>query len=317
VTPGGRGATLGVLLAATRGSPMARWQTDHVIALLRDRARSEAEALVVSTEADRRLDLAISDLGGKGAFAREVQAAVFDGRADVAVHSGKDLPSTSPEGLVVAAVLERHDPRDVVVGGRLADLPPGALVGTGSPRRRAQLAWMRPDLTFAEVRGNVGTRLGKLDRGEVDVLVLALAGLQRLGLDGERPADVLDVGVMVPQVAQGTLAVECRADDGPTRELLAALEHAPTRRTFEAERAFLAALGGDCYLPAGAHARPVAADGGREAGGSELELEAMIASPDGHVVLRHRVRGEDPPALGAAAAAFLLDEAGGRQLLDG
>ena len=128
---------------------------------------------------------------------------------------------------------------------------------------------------------------------------------------------MLDVEVMVPQVAQGTLAVECRADDGPTRELLAALEHAPTRRTFEAERAFLAALGGDCYLPAGAHARPVAADGGREAGGSELELEAMIASPDGHVVLRHRVRGEDPPALGAAAAAFLLDEAGGRQLLDG
>ena len=317
MTPGGRGAALGVLRAATRGSPMARWQTDHVIALLRDRARAGAEALVISTEADRRLDLAISELGGKGAFAREVQAAVLDGRADLAVHSGKDLPSTSPEGLVVAAVLERHDPRDVVVGGRLADLPPGALVGTGSPRRRAQLAWMRPDLTFAEVRGNVGTRLAKLDRGEVDVLVLALAGLQRLGLEDERPTDVLDVEVMVPQVAQGTLAVECRADDGPTRELLAALGHAPTRRTFEAERAFLAALGGDCYLPAGAHARPVAVDGGREAGGSELELEAMIASPDGHVVLRHRVRGGDPPALGAAAAAFLLDEAGGRQLLDG
>ena len=262
MTSARQGAALGVQRAATRGSPMARWQTDHVIALLRDRARSEAEPLVVSTEADRRLDLAISELGGKGAFAREVQAAVLDGRADLAVHSGKDLPSTSPDGLVVAAVLERHDPRDVVVGGRLADLPPGALVGTGSPRRRAQLAWMRPDLTFAEVRGNVGTRLAKLDRGEVDVLVLALAGLQRLGLESERPTDVLDVGVMVPQVAQGTLAVECRADDGPTRELLATLEHAPTRRTFEAERAFLAALGGDCYLPAGAHARPVAPEAG-------------------------------------------------------
>ena len=152
-------------------------------------------------------------MGGKGAFAREVQAAVLDGRADLAVHSGKDLPSTSPEGLVVAAVLERHDPRDVIVGGRLAELPPGARVGTGSLRRRAQLAWLRPDLTFAEVRGNVGTRLAKLDRGDVDVLVLALAGLRRLGLEAERTTDVLDVEVMVPQVAQGTLAVECRADD--------------------------------------------------------------------------------------------------------
>ena len=229
----------------------------------------------------------------------------------MAVHSGKDLPSTSPEGLVVGAVLERHDPRDVVVGGRLAELPPGARIGTGSPRRRAQLAWMRPDLTFAEVRGNVGTRLAKLDRGDVDVLVLALAGLLRLGLEGERAAEVLDVTVMVPQVAQGTLAVECRADDRPTLELLAALEHAPTRRTFEAERAFLTALGGDCYLPAGAHARPVG-----DEPGPRLELEGMIASPDGHVVLRHRVEGDDPTALGAAAATFLLERAGGRQLLD-
>jgi hydroxymethylbilane synthase len=296
---------------------MARWQTEHVIELLRARTASAAEALVISTEADRRLDLAISQLGGKGAFAREVQAAVLDGRADLAVHSGKDLPSTSPDGLVVGAVLERHDPRDVVVGGRLAELPPGARVGTGSPRRRAQLAWMRPDLTFTEVRGNVGTRLGKLDRGEIDVLVLALAGLRRLGLDRQRPAEVLDVTVMVPQVAQGTLAVECRADDRSTRELLAALEHPPTRRTFDAERSFLAALGGDCYLPAGAHARPATGDGPRLELDLALELEAMIASPDGHVVLRHRVVGDDPATLGAAAAEFLLERAGGRQLLDG
>jgi hydroxymethylbilane synthase len=190
----------------------------------------------------------------------------------------------------------------------MADLLPGALVGTGSPRRRAQLSWLRPDLTFAEVRGNVGTRLAKLDRGDVDVLVLALAGLRRLGLDGDRPAEVLEPDVMVPQVAQGTLAVECRADDGPTRALLAPLDHAPTRRTFEAERSFLAALGGDCYLPAGAYAR---------LDDDAVAMEALIASPDGHVVLRHRVRGTEPGALGAEAAAFLLERAGGRRLLEG
>jgi hydroxymethylbilane synthase len=299
---------------------MARWQTDHVIALVHGTsaggeggAGAALEPLVVSTVADRRLDLSITQLGGKGAFAREVQAALLDGRADLAVHSGKDLPSATPDGLVVAAVLARHDPRDAVVGARLADLPPGARVGTGSPRRRAQLAWLRPDLTFADVRGNVGTRLAKLDRGDVDALVLALAGLQRLGLDGERPLDVLGADVMVPQVAQGTLAVECRADDDATRELLAPLDDAPTRLVFRAERAFLAALGGDCYLPAGAYARLGA--------GGRLELEALIASPDGHVVLRHRVQGDPdgdaPEALGAEAAAFLLDAAGGRQLLEG
>jgi hydroxymethylbilane synthase len=314
---------------------MARWQTDHVIARL---AMSEpgplVEALVVSTEADRRLDLAISELGGKGAFAKEVQMAVLDRRADMAVHSAKDLPSTTPDGLVVAAVLERHDPRDALVGGRLADLAPGARVGTGSPRRRAQLAWLRPDLTFAEVRGNVGTRLGRLDAGQVDVLVLAVSGLRRLGL-GDRVAEVLEPSVMLPQVAQGTLCVECREDDLTTRTLLAGLDHAATRRAFEAERSFLVALGGDCYLPAGALATlgPAApADPAEKVGPADpedlaelqgpaeweemIELEGMIASLDGHVVLRHRARGPDPAALGPQVAAHLLDRSGGRELLE-
>jgi hydroxymethylbilane synthase len=326
---------------------MARWQNDHVIGRLREHGgvgaggtgadgadaggagvsgagaseagasgagddRSAVEALVVQTVADRRLDLAISQLGGKGAFAREVQAAVLDGRADLAVHSGKDLPSATPEGLVVAAVLARHDPRDCLVGARLADLSPGSLVGTGSPRRRAQLAWLRPDLCFRDVRGNVGTRLAKLDRGEVDVLVLAYAGLRRLGLAEDRPLEVLEPDVMVPQVAQGTLVVECRADDAATRDLLSSLDDPATRRTFDAERSFLAALGGDCSLPAGAFARlGVAGDG------AGISLEAMIASLDGHVVLRHRLAGDDPAALGAEAASFLLDRAGGRHLLEG
>jgi hydroxymethylbilane synthase len=268
------------------------------------------EPLVVSTVADRRLDLRISELGGKGAFAREVQATVLEGRADLAVHSGKDLPSATPPGLVVAAVLARHDPRDALVGARLDQLASGARIGTGSPRRRAQLAWLRPDLTFADVRGNVGTRLAKLDRGDVDALVLAYAGLQRLGLADQRPLEVLEPRDMLPQVAQGTLAVECRADDERTCALLAVLDHPPTRRTFDAERAFLAALGGDCFLPAGAFAR-------LEGEGGLISLEALVASPDGHVVLRHRVRGEDPATLGAEVAAFLLERAGGRRLLEG
>jgi hydroxymethylbilane synthase len=287
---------------------MALWQTHFVISLLAaSPEHPPVEPLVVSTEADRRLDLAISQLGGKGAFAKEVQAAVLDGRADLAVHSAKDLPSVSPEGLLIAAVLARHDPRDALVGRTLAQLGPGARVGTGSPRRRAQLAWLRPDLTFAEVRGNVNTRLGKLDAGQVDALVLALAGLQRLEMTG-RVAEVLPTDVMLPQVAQGTLAVECRADDPATRALLAGIEHPPTRRTFEAERSFLATLGGDCYLPAGAHAT-ITPDG-------RLQIEALLASLDGHVVLRHSCMGDEPARLGAEAALYLLDRAGGRELLD-
>jgi hydroxymethylbilane synthase len=287
---------------------MALWQTRFVISQLAEAADHPAiEPLVVSTEADRRLDLAISQLGGKGAFAKEVQAAVLEGRADLAVHSAKDLPSTSPPGLVIGAVLERHDPRDALVGATLAELGPGARVGTGSPRRRAQLAWLRPDLTFGEVRGNVNTRLAKLDAGQTDVLVLALAGLQRLGM-AERVSEVLSPEVMLPQVAQGTLAIECREDDEVALALLARLEHAPTRRSFDAERAFLATLGGDCYLPAGAHATHL--------GDGRLQLEAMLASLDGHVILRHSVVGPEPATLGTEAASYLLDRAGGRELLE-
>jgi hydroxymethylbilane synthase len=189
-------------------------------------------------------------------------------------------------------------------------------VGTGSPRRRAQLGWCRPDLTFAEVRGNVGTRLAKLDAGQVDALVLAVSGLERLGL-GDRVAEVLPPQLMLPQVAQGTLCVECRADDIRTRSLLSELEHAPTRRRFEAERGFLVALGGDCYLPAAALATVAdAADGDADADAEgEVELEGLIASLDGHVVLRHRARGPEPADLGREVAEHLLDRAGGRELL--
>ncbi len=287
---------------------MALWQTRFVAAQLASSGLGVAlEEVVVKTEGDRRLDLPIAELGGKGVFAKEVQAAVLDGRADIAVHSGKDLPSTTPEGLVVAAVLERHDPRDALVGCALADLAPGARVATGSPRRRSQLAWLRPDLTFIEIRGNVGTRLSRA--GEVDALVLAAAGLDRLGLS-ERIAERLEPSVMLPQVAQGTLVVECRAGDLATLAAVAAIDHAPTRRGFDAERGFLVELGGDCNLPAGAFATLVG-----EGLECEIVLVAMLASLNGQTLLRTTRRGTDPSALGRDAARELMDEVGGAELL--
>lgn len=296
-----------MLRIATRGSALARWQAEHVAALLAASSPGlRTELVVVETTADRRLDIPISAMGGKGVFVKEIQAAVLDGRADVAVHSGKDLPSVAVDGLVLAAVPERGDPRDALVGSRLATLGPGARIGTGSVRRRVQLVERRPDLTFGELRGNMARRLERA--AEFDAIVVAAVALARLGL-ADRITEVLEPSDMLPQVAQGALAVECRTDDAATREALAAVEHAPSRRRVDAERSFLAELGGDCNLPAGAHA--VILDGGR------LRLDAMLASLDGRVVLRHRCEGPvggDDTMLGAAAARHLLD-AGGRALL--
>ena len=229
-------------------------------------------------------------------FAKEVQAAVLDGRADLAVHSGKDLPSVTVPGLVIAAVPERGDPRDALVGSTLADLPRGAEVATGSLRRQAQLAAARPDLRFVGLRGNMATRLAKA--ADHDAIVVACAALDRLGLGGEI-AERLSTDLVLPQVAQAALAVECREEDQPLRSLLASIQHEPSRRCVDAERAFLAELGGDCSLPAAAFA--TIADG-------TLTIEGRLAAVDGSVVLRHV--GTD----GAAVARHLLDH-GGRELL--
>lgn len=282
---------------------MALWQTNHVAALLGVAHDGlVVDALVVSTVGDRRLDLPIASIGGKGVFAKEVQAAVLDGRADVAVHSGKDLPSTTPAGLVVAAVLARQDPRDALVGCRLADLAQGATVGTGSPRRRLQLGALRPDLRFVDVRGNVGTRLAKLDDGVAAALVLAVSGLTRLGL-ADRISEILEPSTMLPQVAQGTLAVECREADSATRALLAALEDAESRRRFDAERAFLETLGGDCDLPAGAYATLAHGTG-------IVRLDALIGAGD--AIETVTVEGSNPVAVGREAAEVLLTRVGER-----
>jgi hydroxymethylbilane synthase len=229
------------------------WQANAVAARLGD----EAEIVVVKTEGDRNADVPLDTMAGRGVFTTEVQAAVLDGRADIAVHSAKDLPSSAElqvDGLVLACVPERADARDCLIGSTLAALPHAATVGTGSARREALLRHLRPDLQFAPLRGNIATRLARV--GELNAIVGAVAALTRLGL-GDRITEAFDPDVFVPQVAQGALAVECRADDAATRDRLTAIDDADAHRCVLAERAFLAELGGGCDAPVGAHARLV------------------------------------------------------------
>jgi hydroxymethylbilane synthase len=289
------------LRVATRGSALARWQAERVVELL----GVDAEYVIVSTRGDERRDVPIHAMGGTGVFVKEVEQTVLDGRAEIAVHSAKDLPSATAPGLVLAALPERGDARDALVGRALEEIPTGGRVGTGSVRRRALLAALRPDLGYGELRGNIPTRIEKAPR--FDAIVLAAAALDRLGLAG-RIAERLDPGIVLPQVAQGALAVECRADDDETRDLLACIDDAAVRAAVTAERAYLAALGGGCNLPCGALAQT------HEDG--TVHLEALLASLDGRITLRVHVEGDDPSAVGAEAARRLFDERGGRLVLD-
>jgi hydroxymethylbilane synthase len=296
-----------IVRAATRGSALARWQAEHVADLLRSVDPSvSVELVLVETTADRRLDIPIPEMGGKGVFVKEVQAAVLDGRADIAVHSAKDLPSVTHPDLALAAIPERGDPRDALVGATLDELRPGSRVATGSIRRRAQLAHARPGLEFSNLRGNMATRLEKA--ADFDAILVAAVALERLGL-GEHIAQVLEPDVMLPQVGQGALAVECRSHDYDLLTLLDRIDHGPSRRVVESERAFLAELGGDCDLPAAAHAVSV--------GDDVVRIDALIASIDGFTVLRERVEARDGASAARAAARRLLDDRGGADLLSG
>ena len=295
---GGAGGTLvaGRLLGmgrrlriATRASPLALWQAERVAA----RLGGDCDVVPLDSLGDRVQDRPIHEIGGQGVFVKEVQAAVRRGSADLAVHSAKDLPSgPSPDGLVLACVPERADVRDCLVGACLHALPEGATVATGSVRRRAQLAALRPDLVFVELRGNMATRLGKVPPG--GALVAAAAALQRLGWT-DRIAQLLEPEVMLPQVAQGALAVECRADDVEALEQLARIEDPVARRQVDAERAFLARLGGGCDLPVGALATGL--------GGARLRLEGLLADP---IPFRSVAEGDDPAALGLSVAEAVL-----------
>jgi hydroxymethylbilane synthase len=285
---------------ATRGSALARWQAERVVA----RLGAPAELVIVTTTGDRDRTSAIHAIGGNGVFVKEVQEAVRRGDADIAVHSAKDLPAITPDDLVIGAVPERADARDALVGSTLDALPEGATIGTGSVRRRAQLAALRPDLAFAELRGNVGTRVERAN--DVDAVVIAAAALERLAL-ADRATDILSIDVMLPMVGQGALAVECRADDASTIEQLAAIDDTRAHRALDAERSFLAELGGGCTMPCGGYAVETAEDG--------LWFEALLAAGDGSRVLRTTRTGADGPATGRAAARHLLDDLGGTELL--
>jgi hydroxymethylbilane synthase len=292
---------MAALRIATRGSRLALWQAERVASLL----GGDVELVVVSTTGDQRADVPIWTIGGTGVFVKEVQQAVLEERADLAVHSAKDLPSETAAGLTLVAVPERADPRDALVGRPLAQIPEGGRVGTGSVRRQAQLAALRPDLRFESLRGNIETRVSKA--ADFDAVVVAMAALERLELT-DRAAEVLEPSVMLPQVAQGALAIECRAGDTETATRLAALDDPAARRAVEAERAFLRRLGGGCDLPCGALAE-VGPD-------ANITLEVLLATLDGKTVLRARSEGGDPEAVGAGAARLLLDDNGGRALLN-
>jgi hydroxymethylbilane synthase len=289
----------------TRGSLLALRQAEHVKGRLEGLGH-DVELRVITTTGDRLQDRRLESVGGKGAFLKEIEEAMLTGEVDLAVHSLKDVPAVLPGGLSLCAVLERADPRDALLsaGPCLSALPAGATVGTTSLRRRALLRALRPDLVSADLRGNVDTRIRRLREGRLDAILLAMAGLVRLERAGEA-TEALDPREFVPAPGQGAIALECRDGDAAVREAVAPLDHAPTARAVAAERAFLAALGGGCNVPLGAHA--FAVDGG-------LELVTFVAATEGPAFLRGARRGSNPETLGRAAAEDLRSQGAGALL---
>lgn len=294
-----------MLTIGSRGSQLALWQARWVqsrLASLGQQCRIE----IIKTTGDKITDVALSQVGSKGLFTKEIEEALLAGAIDLAVHSLKDMPTELPAGLTLAAIPEREDPRDALVGRALESLGAGARVGTGSLRRAAQLRARRPDLTIEDIRGNVDTRLRKLDEGRYDAIVLASAGLRRLGWEN-RITELFDPGVLCPAVGQGALAVETRKD-GAAFQIARQLEHAESRARVTAERAVLAALGGGCQAPIGSHAY---------IDGETLVIIGVVVSPDGTQVIRqgHQGPASDAPGAGKALAQQLL-AAGGKEILD-
>jgi hydroxymethylbilane synthase len=288
------------LVIGTRQSQLALWQTNHIKQQLETHwpgLSCQLETFV--TKGDQTLDKPLPQIGGKGLFTAELEAALHNGRIDLAVHSLKDLPVEETPGLVIGAISRRADVRDVLVAQNdhtLAALPAGAVVGTGSPRRKAQLLACRPDLVVRPVRGNVDTRIGKVMSGDYDAVVLAAAGIIRLGLEAAI-TDWLSLDTMLPAPGQGALAVQCRAGDEDTLKLLVALHDEATMACVTAERAFLSALGGGCSLPVGAYA---------EMSEGVIQLSGLVAAEDGRQVIRLSDRAKDPDQLGRLLAEQAL-----------
>jgi hydroxymethylbilane synthase len=295
-----------MLTIGSRGSQLALWQARWIQARL-ETFGVECRLEIIHTTGDKITDVALSKVGTKGLFTKEIEEALLQGTIDLAVHSLKDMPTDLPAGLTLAAIPEREDPRDALVGARLGDLRQHARVGTSSLRRAAQLRSVRPDLEIENIRGNVDTRLRKLDEKQYDAIVLASAGLRRLGLE-DRITELLDPSVMCPAVGQGALAVETRDDGGQAHEMCERLDHRETRIAVTAERAALAALGGGCQVPIGAYAT-VQHD--------RIQLQAVIVSPDGTQIIELKASGAaaDAAIIGRALGDQLLAE-GGRQILE-
>jgi hydroxymethylbilane synthase len=299
------------LRLGTRKSPLALWQAEHVRAQLMQRHPGlQVELITMTTEGDRILDRSLAKVGGKGLFIKELEQGLAAGEIDLAVHSLKDVTVTLPAGMHLSAFLEREDPRDAFVSSRharLQELAPGARVGTSSLRRQSQLRAAFPHLEIVTLRGNVNTRLRKLDEGEFDAIILAVAGLKRLGF-GERIRAPLTPEESLPAVGQGVVCIECRSDDAATTRLVTALDHTPTRTCVAAERAMNEALEGGCQVPVAGYAI---------LNGAELHLRGLVGEPDGSRVVRGEMRGpaSEAESLGTALAQDLLTR-GARAILD-
>jgi hydroxymethylbilane synthase len=294
-----------MLVIASRGSQLALWQARWVQSSLGE-IDLESRIEIIKTTGDKITDVPLAKVGTKGLFTKEIEEALLDGRADLAVHSLKDLPTDLPAGLVIAAVPPREDPRDAILGRRFSDLKPGAKVGTSSLRRESQLRHKHPDIAVESLRGNLDTRLRKLQEGRYDAIVLAAAGLNRLGW-ASHIAEILAPEVMCPAIGQGALALETR-ESGPGREACAQFDHPATRAAVTAERAVLATLGGGCQVPIGANATLYE---------GRLHLRAIVAAPDGSqlVSAESEATPDEAESLGCALANELLRK-GARAILD-
>lgn len=298
------------LKIGTRQSLLALWQSNFIAGELRkEYPNCEVTLKKIVTKGDRILDVPLAQIGGKGLFTKEIEEELLDGTVDLAVHSLKDMPTVLPEGLCLTVITSRANVGDAFVSNKynsFAELPQGAVLGTSSLRRRAQLLAARPDLKIVDLRGNVDTRLRKLDEGNMDAIILAAAGLQRLG-HGDRIKEIIPTSVCLPAVGQGALAIECRTDNTEVREMLAFLNDKATKQATDAERAFLGLVEGGCQVPIGVHA---------EVQDNEIKVEAIIASLDGSTVLRNTISGDAEKAveLGQKLGHQMLSE-GGQDIL--
>jgi hydroxymethylbilane synthase len=299
-----------ILRIATRKSPLAMWQAEHVAAELKKAHPGlEVELLGMSTKGDRILDAPLAKIGGKGLFVKELEQGMLDGRADLAVHSMKDVPAELPEGLHLSVIMDRHDPTDALVSNKyksLDEIPEGAVIGTSSLRRMCQLSERRPDLEIKPLRGNINTRLAKLDDGEFDAIILASSGLKRMGFN-DRITQLIPAEQSLPAIGQGALGMECRSDDERVNALLAPLHHEQSAICVSAERAMNHRLEGGCQVPIAGYA--ILENG-------ELWLRGLVGEPDGSLILRGEVRGapEDAEQLGIQLADELLSRGADRIL---